>query len=84
MCRDVDDGPEKQGISYLTMEPLRLVERQPTYLRSDISEDVTAHRQQNHCGIHAQDQTGASGYPDRKLERIQSSQTFISCLQVPG
>jgi hypothetical protein len=37
MTGDVDDGPEEHGVCDLSMEPLRLIERQNPDLRSDPS-----------------------------------------------
>lgn len=40
----VNNRPEEERVRDLSMEPLRLIERQPPQLGSDESQDVTAHR----------------------------------------
>jgi hypothetical protein len=40
---DVHDGPEKHGVGNLAMEPLALVQRQPSDLGPYISEQISAH-----------------------------------------
>lgn len=57
MGSGVDDGKNQHGISYLPMEPLRFVQRQPSDLRSDKPEEVPAHGQEDQGAIEAQRET---------------------------
>jgi hypothetical protein len=67
----VEDSEEKHSVSYLSVEPLRLVEWQYAYFRTEPSEDVSAHRHDNNHGINRQDKTCTSGYPYGVLEAVQ-------------
>lgn len=60
---NMKDGEEEHSIGDLTMEPLRLIERQPSCLRPKPTKNVAAHRHDDdHC-VDTQDKTRTSRYP---------------------
>lgn len=80
----MDYGPEQHGVGDLAMEPLAFVQREPSDLRSYISEQVPAHWQNNDHGVHAETQTGTTREPDTEFEKVEWRQSIIGHLFIPS
>jgi hypothetical protein len=60
---DVKDGEKQHSVSDLSVEPLGLVEWEPSRLGSEPTEDVSAHRHDDDHSVDTQNQTGTSRDP---------------------
>lgn len=83
MSGRVEDGEEQHGISQLPVEPNVLVQREPSDLRSNPSDDGAADGKQDEHTINAEDQACTSRNPDGELECVQWCQSWLSCLFPP-
>ena len=81
---DVHNGPEEHGVGDLAVEPLALVQRQPSNLRPYVSEQVSAHGQEDDHGVDAQAKTSSAREPDAESEGVECFQAFIGGLLVPS
>lgn len=84
VTKGVNNGPEQERVGDLSMEPYRLIEREPPKLWSNESQDVTAHGQQNHCTIHRQIETSTTGNPHGVGQHIKTVKSGISLLLQPS
>ena len=66
-------GKHEHSISDLAMEPLALIKRKPSHLRSQPSQNISAHRQKDERGIKGEDQTSTSRQPYRESQGIETS-----------
>lgn len=79
----MDDGPKQQRVGRLAMEPLRLVEGQPSDLWSDPPQNILTHGEKDDCRIYRQRQTCAPRHPYGKCKGIQAIQPVICSLLPP-
>ncbi len=63
------------------MEPDILISgEEPSQARSDDTNDVTEHREEDQATVESQDETSAAGYPNGPFEGVKSGQPCIGCL----
>ena len=82
MGRSVDDAPKEHLVCDLTMEPYVLVGwKEPCQFRTDDTNNVTEHGQEDETTVEGQDKTGTARRPDGPSKAIQRSQLLVSLLQ---
>lgn len=79
----VKDGEDQHGVGDLSVEPHRLVEREPPRLGPQPSENVSAHGHDDDHGVNGQDQTGTSRYPYGELKGVKRRKTSVASLFPP-
>lgn len=84
MGSGMDNGEEEQAICNLSMEPLRLVQRQPSNLGSHNTQDGPAHRKQYQAAIIGENQTSTTRNPDRVFKAVEKGQTRVLGLLDPS
>jgi hypothetical protein len=56
----MDDAEDEERICDLSVEPLRFIERKPSDLWSDVSEESAAHGEEDQGAVHAETEPGTS------------------------
>jgi len=76
----MDHGPERHGISHLSVEPDIFIGRKyPRELGTNDTNNVAEHRKEDETTGVGEDKTSATRCPNRVREAIQSGE-FIVCL----
>lgn len=74
---------QQHRVGELPVHPDVLVKRQKSDLWPNEAHDGSADRKQNEHAVDAQNQTGASRYPDRVFERVEAGQPRVGRLLPP-
>jgi hypothetical protein len=75
----MNHGPESHRVGYLTVEPNVLIcWESPSETRTNDTDDVAEHGQENKTTIVSQDETSTARGPDGERESIQSSQFLVA------
>ena len=80
----VHDGPGQEGVRDLAVEPLALVQRQPSDPGSDEFEEIPAHGQEDDHDVEGEAQASASGEPDGEFEGVEGGELVVGGLDVPS
>ena len=78
------DGPDEQTVRALPVEPLALVQRQPSHFWPHNAQDVPAHGQQDDGDVDAETQSSAAGEPDREFEGVEGCKLLVCGLEPPS